>query len=307
MTTCQPLLVTLSSAPDYIKGVRVVDELQTATNSESYKHLGERLNVPSSTISAWSTHERTPFEVLIRVHLITKSPMARLALGVGEEYSTDDERLWWHDKSIDLPPFNYLSGKEAIERLKIATKCKTMAELSNKTNVARGTFNTWIKHERTPFELIIRVHLFTGIPVKQLILVDEDYASKVDPQMKSNVVASETNTPPAFLSIQRFQLSSIGTLVLKDPLIFDRLFLSDIAVCSPMVVTTQDSTVIIDKEINQAVSGTYLVDMDGLLSLNDIQRLPGKQLAISFAGSVLTVDELSVKIVGKVVLDLRKG
>jgi hypothetical protein len=59
------------------------------------------------------------------------------------------------------------------------------------------------------------------------------------------------------------------------------------------------TTFIVDKEVHQAVSGTYLVDMDGLLSLNEIQRLPGKKLAISFNGSTLTVEEDEVRVVGR--------
>ncbi|EGQ9328502.1 TPA: bacteriocin [Vibrio vulnificus] len=60
------------------------------------------------------------------------------------------------------------------------------------------------------------------------------------------------------------------------------------------------------KAIHQAVSGTYLVDMDGLLSLNEIQRLPGKKLVISFNGSTIQVDELDVKVVGRVAVVMER-
>ncbi len=56
--------------------------------------------------------------------------------------------------------------------------------------------------------------------------------------------------------------------------------------------------------VNQA--GTYPVDMDGLLSLNEIQRLPGKKLAISFNGSTITVDEGDVKVVGRVAVVMER-
>ncbi|MGO4223917.1 bacteriocin [Vibrio cholerae] len=62
-----------------------------------------------------------------------------------------------------------------------------------------------------------------------------------------------------------------------------------------------------DRSSQQAVAGTYLVDMDGLLSLNEIQRLPGKKLAISFNGSTITVDEGDVKVVGWVALVMSKS
>ena len=74
-----------------------------------------------------------------------------------------------------------------------------------------------------------------------------------------------------------------------------------------MMCTEHDgATFIVDKEVHQAVSGTYLVDMDGRLSLNDIQRLPGKKLAISFNGSTLTVGESGVRVADRVVLVMEK-
>lgn len=60
------------------------------------------------------------------------------------------------------------------------------------------------------------------------------------------------------------------------------------------------------KAIYQATSNAHLVDMDGLLSLNEIQRLPSKKLAISFNGSTIQVNELDVKVVGRVVLVMEK-
>ncbi|ELH3004316.1 TPA: bacteriocin [Vibrio vulnificus] len=60
------------------------------------------------------------------------------------------------------------------------------------------------------------------------------------------------------------------------------------------------------KAIYRAVSDTYLVDMNGLLSLNEIQRLLDKKLAISFNGSTIQVNEFDVKVVGRVMLVMEK-
>lgn len=73
-----------------------------------------------------------------------------------------------------------------------------------------------------------------------------------------------------------------------------------------MSIEHDETRFIADKDNHQAVSGTYLVDMDCLLSLNDIQRLPGKKLAISFNGSTLTVEEDEVRVVGRVALVMEK-
>ncbi|ELV8585378.1 TPA: bacteriocin [Vibrio vulnificus] len=58
--------------------------------------------------------------------------------------------------------------------------------------------------------------------------------------------------------------------------------------------------------IHEATSSTHLVNMDGLLSLNEIQRLLGKKLAIGFNGLTIPVNELDVKVVGRVALVLEK-
>lgn len=60
------------------------------------------------------------------------------------------------------------------------------------------------------------------------------------------------------------------------------------------------------KAIQPATNSTHLVDMDGLLSLNEIQRLPSKKLAISFNGSTIQVNELDVKVVGRVALVMER-
>lgn len=73
-----------------------------------------------------------------------------------------------------------------------------------------------------------------------------------------------------------------------------------------MGIEHDDTRFIADKDIHQAVSGTYLVDMDGLLSLNGVQRLLDKKLEISFNSSTLTVEEDEVRVVGRVTLVMNK-
>ncbi|WP_146448837.1 bacteriocin [Vibrio kanaloae] len=72
-----------------------------------------------------------------------------------------------------------------------------------------------------------------------------------------------------------------------------------------MSIEHDGTTFIVYKEVHQALSSKNLVDMDSLLSLNDIQRLPDKRLVISSSGSTLTVKENEVRVVGRVALILQ--
>ncbi|WP_338326956.1 hypothetical protein [Vibrio fluvialis] len=87
---------------------------------------------------------------------------------------------------------------------------------------------------------------------------------------------------------------------------FDNSDLDNNGIVTVMAVESDSITYIIGKEVRQAVSGTYLADMGGLLSLNEIQRLPGKKLAISFNGSTIQVDELDVQGVGRAAVVLTR-
>ncbi|PMO54005.1 bacteriocin [Vibrio splendidus] len=62
-----------------------------------------------------------------------------------------------------------------------------------------------------------------------------------------------------------------------------------------MGIEHDETRFIVDKQVHQAVSGTY----DGLLSLNDIQNLSGKKLVISFNGSTPTLEKDEVKVIGR--------
>ncbi|EHU5004406.1 hypothetical protein ACA689_004606 [Vibrio vulnificus] len=60
------------------------------------------------------------------------------------------------------------------------------------------------------------------------------------------------------------------------------------------------------KATDRAVRSTHLVDVDGLLSPHEAQRLTGEKLAISFNSSTLTVDKDEVSVVGRVALVVEK-
>ncbi|OCH12688.1 bacteriocin [Aliivibrio sp. 1S165] len=62
----------------------------------------------------------------------------------------------------------------------------------------------------------------------------------------------------------------------------------------------------INKESTDPVSGGYLLDVDGRLSINNLQRLPGKKLAIAFGNSTIEVSEEDVIVVGRVAMEMKK-
>ena len=212
-----------------------------------------------------------------------------------------DIRSFMREQQDKIHPKAYISGRDVTERLKEVTNCRDFQTLAEVLNVSKSTMSTWHQRNLTPYEVIIRVHLHTGASLEYLILGE----GTPFPEKSTQKHTSKKNEPKTLFDIDLFSLTN-GKLVGNDTLAFDKSYLDKLGVLNVMGIEHNGTTFIIDKEVHQAVSGTYLVDMDGLLSLNEIQRLPGKKLAISFNGSTLTVEEDEVRVVGRVALIMEK-
>ncbi|WP_418114368.1 phage repressor protein CI [Vibrio scophthalmi] len=198
-----------------------------------------------------------------------------------------------------IPPFDYIGGKQVTERMKIVTNTKDFKALGDILGISKGTISTWHQRGLTPYEVIIRLHLKTGASIRYLALGEGEPFSDKESQNFSEGQNKD------LIDISYFELSN-GKLVDHETLAFDKNYLDKVGTSNVIAIEDDHTTYIVDKNIHQAVSGTYLVDIDGLLSLNQIQRLPGKKLAISFNGSTLTVEEDEVKVVGRVALAMER-
>ncbi|UTZ24163.1 phage repressor protein CI [Vibrio campbellii] len=200
-----------------------------------------------------------------------------------------------------IHPPEYVGGKEVIERLMLATNTNSNQALADAFGLPKSTVGTWRYRNLVPYEIVIRLHLETGISIKWLTLGEgEPYESSA-----AYTHFSKKNEAKKIFDADCFRIED-GKLVNQGTLALDRAILNELDVINVMAIQDGKNTFLVNKESRQAVSGRYLVDMDGLLSLNDIQRLPGKKLAISFNGSTLTVEEDEVRVVGRVALIMEK-
>ena len=198
-------------------------------------------------------------------------------------------------------PIEYLKGREVTEKLKEITNSRDFLSLAEVLGVPKSTISTWHQRKLTPYEIIIRTHLRTGASVSYMATgVGEAF-----PDKNTQKHVSKRNEAKTLFDIDHFALVN-GKLTGNETLAFDKSYLDKLGVLNVMGIEHDGTTFIVDKEVHQAVSGSYLVDMDGLLSLNEIQRLPGKKLAISFNESTLTVEEDDVRVVGRVALKMEK-
>ncbi|WNJ97280.1 helix-turn-helix domain-containing protein [Vibrio ruber] len=224
----------------------------------------------------------------------------------------------------NIKTFSYLKGTAFTNNLKYQTQCKDYIELSNLLSIPKSTFSTWNAHNRTSHELIVRLHLSLGIPVKQLAL-PRDYPLKdlhpslwesheFIPQIQdqANFYQSQAETRQIYqhatVILQRFSLRD-GELIStgESPYAAQRMHELQLKAASTIEVETPDTIYLIDQKTQDIVSGRYLLDIDGRMLLHTAQRLPEQQIRIVFPDGAATIDTNKVRVLGRVVLTIQRS
>ncbi|EHK9610785.1 phage repressor protein CI [Vibrio parahaemolyticus] len=193
-----------------------------------------------------------------------------------------------------IPPFEYLGGRDFTEKLKKVTGCKTFELMSDRYGVPNSTFSTWHTHNRTGFELIVREHLATGASVRYMALGEgEPYDN------------GEDRTPTDSIVVHSIMN---GELVESSQVAIDALTLDGygLKAGSTLIVEIENQRCFLNTEETNATSGRYLIEIDGAHSVNHVQRLPGKKLAISFGNSTIEVSEEDINVLGRVTMSMNK-
>ncbi|YCO01532.1 phage repressor protein CI [Vibrio sp. VNB-15] len=189
-----------------------------------------------------------------------------------------------------VPPYEYLNGREFTEKLKKVTGCKTYELLSDHYGVPNSTFSTWHTHNRTGFELIIREHLKSGASVRYLALGEGkpfDLEQVPTDSIEVNSIVNGQLEVIRSLSIDSLTLDGYGLKASKT-----------------IIVEYDGQRCFINSEETHATSGRYLIEIDGAHSINHVQRLPGKKLAINFGSSTIEASEEDINVLGRVTMSM---
>ncbi|OBU17205.1 hypothetical protein AYY19_11135 [Photobacterium aquimaris] len=196
-----------------------------------------------------------------------------------------------------LSSYQYLGGKAVTSKLCSVLDIDEYQDLADVFNIPRGTVSTWHSRETTPFEIAIRSHLATGVSLHWLLL-DEGEAF---PHINTSMTEANLDT----LILPHYRLKS-GQLAPLSALSFDQVLLKQSTNEPPLLIALQTATatLIIDKNDTLPISGNYLISIDQLMSINDIQRLPANQLVLHYGQSSVTIAQDDIEIIGKVIISI---
>ncbi|MGF1842482.1 helix-turn-helix domain-containing protein [Vibrio clamense] len=219
------------------------------------------------------------------------------------------------DDKKSIQPYDYLKGSDFVDALKNKLNCRTHQELADLLGIPKSTFSTWAKHERTSHEVMVRLHLNKGIPIEELALTTEELNKIANGKVEvanSHVAMEERavreqNPQHGVTLLKSFCLSGGKLLDTGEiPYPVRRINSLGLQQANLIEVETNDAIYLLDKSMMDALRGNYLIDIDGHLSINRIQRLPGKKLAIAFDDSTIEVSDEDIQVIGYIAATLKK-
>ncbi|HIF9546443.1 TPA: helix-turn-helix domain-containing protein [Photobacterium damselae] len=196
-----------------------------------------------------------------------------------------------------LKRFSYSGGREYVDKLKSILNENSDSGLARRLGIPKGTITTWLQRNTTPYEISIIVHLNTGLSLSWLLLDEgEPFEHQTNADSGSSLVEFDKE------ELSNGELKTDGTVS------FDQRFLDsyDIDKDNAQLIAQDDQLFFVNTQETMPMSGTYLINLDGGLSLNRIQRLPKKKLAISFGDSIIEIIESDISVLGRVAMTVNK-
>ena len=176
-------------------------------------------------------------------------------------------------------------GREAIQRIMEAYEFSTRQALCNHLGISQSTMaNRWMR-DTFPHDWLIACHLDTGTSMLWLATGQGDL-------VKDNKAPHETQL--------RIKKITGGILLEGDLLAYDTRLLSD-SVSEPFLLDGEGAIYLIEGAKGEVTDGLWLIDIDGLVSLKEIYRLPGRKLRVENGPASFDCTPDDINVLGKVI------
>lgn len=173
-------------------------------------------------------------------------------------------------------------GKQAIERLVQAYGFTTRQALSDHLGVSKSTLATRYMRDIFPADWVIQCALETGTSLKWLVTGMGDF--------EHNLAHDLTQLPCKKIIS--------GKLMDASFLMFDKALLAQ-SLKDPFVLIDSANNFIVDKIYDDVTDGTWLVEIEGKVSIRDLTRIPVGKVKVVGNGADFECSLSEIKIIAK--------
>ncbi|EON87840.1 phage repressor protein CI [Plesiomonas shigelloides] len=184
---------------------------------------------------------------------------------------------------------------ETIERILQAYGFTSRLQLCNQLGISKSTLANRVFRGNFPADYVVKCSLETGASLAWLTTGH----GEPFPEGQKEVTPLEQITQP---KIEHFNLVD-GTLIATDPVVLDR-FLIPSDTTKPALVSHNSTIYLVDKDTSEVRNGTWLVDVEGIIGLKKVIRIPAGRVCISDNDGSFDCAIDEIKLIGKVKLTI---
>ncbi|MFM2908747.1 phage repressor protein CI [Klebsiella pneumoniae subsp. ozaenae] len=194
-------------------------------------------------------------------------------------------------KSIKLPE----GGKDPIDRICAAYGFTSRQALCRHLDVSQSTMANRVMRGNFPSDWVLICAMETGAPLDWLVYgrgEAPDFAA--DSEKTQNEHDADKKTHLRYTKIQNGVIHHQKQIAVSTELI-------PVGTTSPQFVSSDGLIWVVDDFSGELVDGFWMVEMDGVISIREIYRLPGGRVRVENGKASFECSASDMKVLGKVV------
>lgn len=171
-------------------------------------------------------------------------------------------------------------GKAAIERLVLAYGFNTRQALCEQLGVSKSTMASRYMRDIFPSDWVIQCSIETGASLKWLSFGEgEMFANGINPHSKNIEKTANENLLSDVVAVPRKKIVD-GNLFDSNFYMLDKAILPE-SIIKPLIIIDNDLTYVAEHSISEISDGTWLVEIEGKVSIKELIRIPVGKVRVS--------------------------
>lgn len=249
---------------------QVIERLMSSYGVMSQKSLAESLEIPANNISGWVQRDSVPGNAIIKCALDTGTDLEWLVTGKLANASLLIDEPGKRGKAL-LDEILASGGKAVLRRILDSYGFHTQKELGDLLGISSGTISTWIRRDYFPGDVVITCALDTGVSLEWLATGN----TRTTPTISQSVANQSMS-----INVEK-KLLIAGKLETQGYCVIDDSFLPDgVDRVNTCLIRSGRKSWLVDLSAKEISNGSWLLDIDGIMDIYSVSRMPGNQLRV---------------------------
>ncbi|WP_337038124.1 MULTISPECIES: phage repressor protein CI [Pseudescherichia] len=254
----------------------VLSRMRQAYGVGSNVELADRMNTPKSTVSNWVSRDSVPFRYVMVCSQETGADLDWLLKGeLANASLVGAEKGKTFNKGTTYFSLLESGGQAVLHRLLLAYGFTMQKQLGDLLGLSSGTISTWVRRNHFPGDVVVACALDTGVDLKWLATGEGN---------PSNTLTTSNEAASHMISIPLLSLEN-GRLENKGNTVADSNVVPNVNKDCVYIVKGPVSWLVNMKE-NTPINGLCLLDVDGVIDIYNITRLPGNKITVSSTSGI---------------------